>query len=344
MVPSVADFPHWFLVGVASSLGFVFGSFLNVVIHRLPRGESVSFPGSRCPACQAPIRPWDNIPVLSWIVLRGRARCCKAPISPRYPLVELIGGLLGWAILDLLILAEPTTLGLSLVRFALYLALSLGLVAAAFIDLEYLYLPDRITVGGAMLGLASAPLRPEVWLVAHAPWGAWADDFGPLSSWWDAGFGAITGFLLIWLPFDVLYRVVRGRTGMALGDAKLTMLAGAWFGWPGALFALMAGALQGTVVTLLVWVAQGRTLPEPEAVRRERLELEQAISAAEGREREELERLRDRDPIHEDLGDGFLASRLAFGPFLVLGILEHLFLGEALMGPYVAALQMLFEG
>src|SRR6185503_12883395 len=97
-VLTLADFPPAFLVVTAVALGLVFGSFLNVVIYRLPRGENLAFPPSRCPGCGAAIAPRDNIPILSFILLWGRARCCKAKISPRYPLVELIGGLVALAV------------------------------------------------------------------------------------------------------------------------------------------------------------------------------------------------------------------------------------------------------
>src|SRR5688572_23068923 len=96
---TLGDLPVPFLTVVAISLGLLFGSFLNVVIHRVPRGQSVAFPPSTCPGCGKRIAPYDNLPVLSWLILRGKARCCGIPISARYPAVELIGGLLAWAVL-----------------------------------------------------------------------------------------------------------------------------------------------------------------------------------------------------------------------------------------------------
>ncbi len=335
---TLIDLPYWFLATTAVAVGLVFGSFLNVVIHRLPRGENIAFPGSHCPACGAPIRAYYNVPVLSWLLLAGRARCCRIRISPRYPLVELIGGLLAWAILELVVLRDPagTPLWLGGVLFAAYLALGLGLVAAAFIDIEHMILPDEITIGGAVLGLLTAPLRGDVSVIASAPgteWlgehlGLWAVPVG------DAVFGAVVGLLMIWLPFDVLYRVVRGRTGMALGDAKLVMLAGAWFGWPGAIFALLAGAVQGTVVMLAVFISQGR-IEEPTAVRQEREELRAAIEAAEGEERERLAAELAADPLADEPEEGLLRARLPFGPFLVLAVLEHMLFGRELVGFYL---------
>ncbi len=134
------DFPSWFLVGIAVCLGLLFGSFLNVVIYRLPRGQNVAFPPSSCPACGAAIRPWHNIPVFSWLWLRGKAACCGAPIRPRYPLVELLGGLSGWAVMLSVSneLTSDTPAWLGGLSFAVHLALCLGLIAAAFIDMEFM--------------------------------------------------------------------------------------------------------------------------------------------------------------------------------------------------------------
>jgi leader peptidase (prepilin peptidase)/N-methyltransferase len=132
----LAELPHGFWATVAVALGLILGSFLNVVIHRLPRGQSVVSPPSSCPGCGARIRALDNVPVLSWLTLRGRARCCGVRISPRYPVVEAIGGLAGLASLELVLgqsgaVSDLAALGL----FASYLTLCLGLLAAIFIDL-----------------------------------------------------------------------------------------------------------------------------------------------------------------------------------------------------------------
>src|SRR5450755_4561630 len=275
---TLADLPGPFVTAVAVALGLAFGSFLNVVIYRLPRGESLSYPGSRCPGCGQPIRAFDNIPVLGWLLLRGRARCCKIWISVRYPLIEALGGLLAWAIVRAIIfeLPEETAWWRVVLVFALYLGLALGLLAAAFIDLDHMYLPDPITIGGAALGILSVPLRG-----------------GSLV---DALLGAALGFVIVWLPFDFLYGKLRGLPGMGLGDAKLVMLAGAWFGWRGALFALLGGAVQATVTALAVFLARGR-IDEPEAVVQERRELQALLESSEGEARAELEREIARDPL-----------------------------------------------
>lgn len=296
-------------MGVGVSFGLAFGSFLNVVIYRLPRGESVAFPASHCPTCGTPIRVVDNLPVLGWLMLRGRARCCKSPISPRYPLVELLGGLLGGALIQVAVLTLPpdTPLWQGLLLFAVELALGLALIAAAFIDLSHMYVPDSLTLSGAALGLLSVPLRPG-------------------ASFPDSLLGAAVGFLVVWVPFDVLHRLLRGKTGMGLGDAKLVMLAGAWFGWQGALFTLLAGSVQATLAVLTIYLVHGR-IDEPEAVKLERAEIELELAAATAEERAEIERELALDPLAGEPEQGFGKARIAFGPFLVLAALELLVFG-----------------
>lgn len=308
---TLADLPWPFVVTIAVSLGLAFGSFLNVVIYRLPRGESLSHPPSRCPGCGKAIRIYDNLPVVGWLLLRGKARCCKTPISARYPLIEAIGGLLAWAVVRMLVseLPDETAWWKLVLLFAAYLALALGLLAASAIDLEHMYLPDQITLGGAVLGLISAPLRG-----LSIP---------------SSLIGAAIGFLIVWLPFDFIYGKLRGMPGMGLGDAKLVMLAGAWFGWQGAAFALLAGAVQATFAALAVFLARGR-IDEPEAVIRERKELQELLDSVEGEERAELEREIARDPLAYEPEAGLGKARLAFGPFLALATVEYMLFGEVI--------------
>ncbi|MFO0761873.1 MAG: prepilin peptidase [Byssovorax sp.] len=310
------DFPVWFLRAFALSLGLVWGSFLNVVIYRVPRGMSVVRPASHCPACGAPIKPYQNIPVFGYLLLRGKAACCGAKLSPRYPLVELMGGVLSLAILEVIILRlDPlTTMGRALAIYTADFALCLGLVAAAFIDLEHMFLPDSITLGGTVLGLATFSFRGV--------------------SFTDALIGAVAGFVIIWLPFVVIYPKIRGRAGMGLGDAKLLMLAGAWFGWGGALFVLGAGAVQGTIAAIFTLLFRGK-LEEPEAVKKEREELQKELEALSPEERAEVEKELAEDPLAEEAGPGLGQARIAFGPFLILATLEQLFLGRSAIDAYI---------
>jgi leader peptidase (prepilin peptidase)/N-methyltransferase len=234
--------------------------------------------------------------------------------------VEAIGGLLAWAVMRSIVLELPgdPSIGRALVVFFAYLALGLGLVAAAFIDLEHMLLPDEITLGGAGLGIATVPLRPDI-------------------SFKEALLGAALGFLLVWLPFIVAYEKLRGRPGMGLGDAKLVMLAGAWFGWFGAAFALLAGAVQATAV-MLALLAAGKKIEEPASVVEERRALREALEQADGAEREALERELADDPLAMDPVPGLGGARLAFGPFIVLAILEYVFYGPVIRGELFAGL------
>lgn len=306
----LSDFPSWFVLTFGVAFGLLWGSFLNVVIYRVPRGLSVVRPGSACPACGKPIRAWDNVPVFSFLLLRGKARCCGARFSPRYPLVELIGGVLALAVLEVLVLPLPetTSLGRSLAVFCASLALVLGLTAAAFIDLEHMILPDSITIGGAVLGVATSSFREMSFV--------------------DALVGGAAGFLIVWLPFIVIYPKIRGgKVGMGLGDAKLLMTAGAWFGWSGALVVLGAGAVQGTIAAVGELLFRGK-IEEPEEVKKEREEFRAELAAMTPEERAEAEKEFAGDPLMEEAEEGAAHARVAFGPFLVLATIEYLFFGK----------------
>ncbi len=311
----LADMPLWFLRAFAVSFGLIWGSFLNVVIYRVPRGMSVSHPPSHCPGCGKPVKPYDNIPVLSYVLLRGKARCCKTPMSPRYPLVELIGGGLSLAVLEVIVVQLDG--GTPLLRAAaIYLTAfgaSLALVAAAFIDAEHMFLPDGITLGGTVLGIATASLRRMSYV--------------------DALIGAAIGFLVVWVPFVFVYERIRGRPGMGTGDAKLTMMAGAFFGWPGVFFTLFAGAIQGTIGALAIFLIRGK-IDEPAAVIADRAEMQRLADEGD----EEAKEILADDPLANAPEEGLGKARIPFGPFLILAFLEFLFAGPWFLRAYVGAL------
>ena len=313
----VDDLPPWFLRVLAVAFGLIWGSFLNVVIHRVPRAMSLVRPGSACPACGKPIRAWHNIPLFGYFFLRGKASCCGASVSPRYPLVEAIGGVLALAILESVVfrLGPTLTIERGLAIFVADLALVLALTAAAFIDLEHMYLPDAITIGGAILGVATSSFRGLSFL--------------------ESILGAAAGFGIVWIPFVVLYSKIRGKVGMGMGDAKLLALAGAWFGWGGALLVLGAGAIQGTIATLAVLLFRGK-IEEPEAVKREREEIQKELLAMSPEDRAAAEKELAQDPLSEEAGEGVGQARVAFGPFLILATIECLLLGRDVPGLFLA--------
>lgn len=214
------------------AVGTVVGSFANVCVHRLPLGESVVFPASRCPSCRSAIAPRDNVPILSWLLLRGRCRSCRAPISPRYPLVEAGTGAL------FLLARFRFGLEVAAVGAALLLAACLVLTLT---DLESRILPDEVTIGGLVLALLLALgqdlfFRPEG--SAFDPW-----ESRLLAS----AAGALTGFLLL-LGVREGYRLVRGTEGMGLGDVKMIAMVGAFLGPAGVFVTLLLGSLSGAVL------------------------------------------------------------------------------------------------
>jgi leader peptidase (prepilin peptidase)/N-methyltransferase len=245
------------LAVVAAFLGgLVLGSFLNVVAWRLPRGESLAHPPSHCPRCGAPVKPYDNVPVLSWLILRGRCRACGEPISPRYPLVELTTGLLYAAVVLFRDGTADVVLGLLLVTF---------LVPITLIDLDVRRIPNALTAPLAVLSLVAVLALASDDLVEHLAAGA-------------------GGFLFFFLA------VLAYPRGMGMGDVKLAGAMGLCLGRaiaPAILFALVAGVAVGAAVIVRKGAAEGRRTAVP------------------------------------------------FGPFLALGGVIALFVGDGLMDAYL---------
>ena len=232
------------ILAVALLLGLVIGSFLNVCIVRIPRGESIVRPASHCVGCGRAIRPYDNIPVLSWLVLRGRCRACKTPISWMYPAVELATGLL--------FLACAAAFGptLEAAKWALLSALIVVLVST---DIRERILPDKINFTGLALGIVLSGFLPPADGVA-----AWLSsrmfDFPPpipVLSVADSLLGALAGGGLLWIVAEGYFRL-RGREGMGLGDVKMMAMVGAFIGPEGTLLAILIGALLGSVIGLAI--------------------------------------------------------------------------------------------
>ena len=219
--------PPALTTGVVAILGLLFGSFLNVVAHRLPRRESLVKPRSRCPACGELIRWYQNVPILSWVALRGRCAHCRAAISMRYPVVELSAAV----VLVLLHLRFGTT-----VAFALFAPFALALVALFVIDLEHRLLPDAITIPGAFAALLLAPLNPYL---GPSPKGAYLAALA----------GGLLGFGMLWGLAEG-YARLRGIDGLGGGDIKLAALIGALVGLRGLFTVLMVASLGGLLFGL----------------------------------------------------------------------------------------------
>jgi leader peptidase (prepilin peptidase)/N-methyltransferase len=211
---------------IVAFMGLAIGSFLNVVIHRLPRGESLVSPGSRCPACGYALRAADNVPVVSYLLLLGRCRQCRMRITARYPLVELATGALfvlhyfvfGWTAL-----------------LAVRLLFAAAMVALFVIDLEHRLLPDRITLPGIGAGLlASLFLPPGIR---------------------DSLIGALAGGGVLWAIGEAYYRY-SGEEGMGGGDVKMLAMIGAFLGWQLVFVTLVFSSMAGATIGLIVLAAR----------------------------------------------------------------------------------------
>lgn len=272
----------WFFPMMVSVFGACVGSFLNVVIYRVPAGRSVVFPGSTC-ACGKPIVWYDNIPILSWFLLRGRARCCGARFSFRYAAVELLVAFLFWA-------AWETHAPLP----ALAVMIAIGLfVAGSFIDLDTMEIPDVFTIGGFIIGVFLSLMLPAL----HG--------FESNESLVNGLLGVIESLkgafigsgLILW--FALIAETILRREAMGMGDVKLMGAIGAFFGWQGAVFALFGGAVIGTVVFLPILFIFGKKSP-----------------------REERTEPTENEETDED-DEESTAGRIPFGPALAAGALVY---------------------
>src|SRR6266436_149013 len=239
------------LMGV---LGAMIGSFLNVVIHRLPREQSIVFPHSTCPKCRSKIKAYYNIPILSYLILRGQCRACGAPISSRYPMVEALTGLLfaavtwhdGWSF----------ALGFDL-------AFAASILALIFIDAEHMILPNAITYPGILFALITRAVVPYLTGPGHF------DDLPQLitllpptyPAWVvsliAAAIGALAGGGSLWL-MGFLWEKLRGVEAMGLGDVKMMFMVGAYLGWRLTILTIFLGVLSGSIIGILLMLRQGK--------------------------------------------------------------------------------------
>jgi leader peptidase (prepilin peptidase)/N-methyltransferase len=212
---------------IAAFFGLFIGSFLNVCIYRIPRDLSIVWPGSKCPGCDTPIRAYDNMPVLSWIILLGKCRKCGQKISIRYPVVEALTGIISTVFFH--------KYGLTL-QFFIYYAFACALIVVTYIDLDFQIIPDRISLGGIVVGLVCV-----YWLPV---------------SYKDSLIGmALGGGILLIIIYG--YYFLTGKQGMGGGDVKLLAMIGVFTGWQGVMFTLFASSLIGSVIGI-AWVYLNR--------------------------------------------------------------------------------------
>lgn len=251
--PELNILPASFVYVIAGVFGALIGSFLNVVIHRVPREQSIVFPNSRCPSCGAVIAFYDNIPILSYAILRGKCRGCKEPISTRYPAVELLTALAFVAV------AWHDGLSVALPFDLVFVA---ALLALVFIDAEHMILPNVITYPGTAFALlvrlaiplfTSKPYFDDVPSLIHGA-------FGGLPLWTVSVLGAVIGALIgggsLWL-MGWTWEKLRGVEAMGLGDVKMMFMVGAYLGWRLTILTLFAGVLSGSVIGILWMMRKG---------------------------------------------------------------------------------------
>lgn len=340
----------WLFAGFAFVFGAVVGSFLNVVIYRVPAGLSVVHPPSHCPRCDAAIRWYDNIPIISWAVfLRARCRDCGAPISGQYALVEALTGALTLALwykvarqpFGSMQLFEQTPAISYLLPFGLYFIFICLLVVITFVDLEHLLIPHRFSLPGIALGIAT----PFVFN-ALMPAGSLAGFWPPVTP-MESIIGALAGGVAV-IAIFYGYFALRGVPGIGGGDVTLMALVGAWLGWPALVFVFFAASMQGVVAAGLAMVFGGGLLRDSATIFEEDAPTEDAPSPGDDVQPEPVAApaeggadRHDEDDIaaaqdahtpaaHEPEGATPGAMAVPFGPFIALAALEFFFVGDLL--------------
>lgn len=239
---------------IVGAFGAIIGSFLNVVVHRLPLEESVAFPSSKCPSCSTEIAFYDNVPVLSYVLLGGRCRSCKTRISARYPAVELLTALLFVAV------TGRTGLTLALPFDLIFVS---ALVALVFIDAEHMILPNAITYPGMVFALVARLAIPYLVGPTHFDdlpglmngpfygWPVWAASLG------GAFIGALVGGGSLWF-MGWAWEKLRGVEAMGLGDVKMMFMVGAYLGWRLTILTIFLGVFSGSLIGILLMMRQGK--------------------------------------------------------------------------------------
>jgi leader peptidase (prepilin peptidase)/N-methyltransferase len=253
-LPDLSFIPPYYGYILAAVFGAIIGSFLNVVIHRVPLEESIVFPNSRCPSCGATIAFYDNVPILSYALLGGKCRGCKKHISARYPLVELLTAIL------FAVVAWHDGLSFALPFDLLF---SSALLALVFIDAEHMLLPNVITYPGIIFAVIARLALPYLTGSPHF------DDLPSLTQsafasspiWVASLVGAFLGALIgggsLWL-MGWTWEKLRGIEAMGLGDVKMRFMVGAYIGWRLTILTIFVGVLSGSVIGILLMARQGK--------------------------------------------------------------------------------------
>jgi leader peptidase (prepilin peptidase)/N-methyltransferase len=250
---SALGVPLSIAIAFMAVLGAMIGSFLNVVIHRLPREQSIVLPKSACPACGAAIHFYDNIPILSFLILRGRCRSCRRPISPRYPAVEAL-----CAALFALVTWRD---GLSFV-LPFDIAFAAAMLALVFIDSEHMILPNAITYPGILFAAITRVAVPYLGGASHLddlPYLAFVFPGVPIwgVSLIGAAIGALAGGGSLWL-MGFIWRRLRGVEAMGMGDVKMMLMVGAFLGWRLAGLTIFVGVFSGSLAGIALMFRRGR--------------------------------------------------------------------------------------
>ncbi len=316
----VLDTPFpWVVIGV---LGALIGSFLNVVIARLPAGESLLHPPSHCPKCGDPIPPWLNVPIFAWLILRGRCRACKVAISPRYPLVELLTTVL-W-------LAAWQRFGWS---WALLLAVVLAssLVAITFIDLDTWEIADEISLPGIVLGCLLRPVAFDLaWYSGILGAAVGAGFLILVRVVWELGVRGVMRWAKRYRP-EALPNLETKLEGMGFGDVKLLGMIGAFLGVGSLLPVILVASFSGVLVGTLLILARKKAATETESVSNteadSKTEADSNIAPASNIESNE----NPSSDTEADPEDDWEPADTAFpfGPFLALGALAYLYFEPA---------------
>jgi len=221
-----SDMPIWLISILFGLFGLAFGSFFNVLIYRVPLDLPIAFPASHCPLCKAPIRPWHNLPVLGWLMLGGKCKDCKAPISIQYPLVELLTGILGAGVIWLLPLTPEGSIDLALALPLFWMIITLVPIAA--VDFPHQLIPDTVPVGGALIGIGVSFLPGRM-------------------EWYQSLLGGLIAggglFAFAWVMGKLLK-----KDALGFGDVKLLAALGTMMGWGNALAALIAASFLALLV------------------------------------------------------------------------------------------------